>query len=366
MKHPSRFLPLLCLVLFPCAAFAVQPNDPTTPATQPSLQRFEYVQPKMGTIFRILFWATDETTADAAAEAAWARVDQLNRIFSDYEADSELNHLCRLTDAGPMTQSVPVSSDMWNVLVESVEAAKLSDGTFDITVGPLTRLQRQSRINHKLPPEAEVKRAMQRVGWRFIHLDPSGHRVLLAHQGMQLDVGGIAKGYTSEQLLKLLRDRGITHALCGAAGDISAGDAPPGRSDFRVAIDSLSNPQQMSDYVHLHDYGISTSGDTFRSAIVNGKRYSHIIDPRTGWGLTDRIGVTALDPHDVVADWLAAAVSILGPQRGLAMVEKMDGAACRIVTIDEHGVETVYESRRFAKFLDRSAPASAPTSGPVH
>jgi thiamine biosynthesis lipoprotein len=331
------------------------------------LQRFEYSAPKMGTVFDLIIWAPDQKSADNAADAAWARVDQLNRIFSDYDPESELNHLSRMTDQGPMTQAVPVSDDMWSLLGYSVDAARRSDGTFDITIGPLTHLQRQSRRSGKLPDPQKLKQAMECVGWRYIKLDEAHHAVQLLHAGMQLDVGGIAKGYTSDQVVKVLAARGLMQSLCGAAGDIAAGDPPPGRDDWRVAIQSLKNPERMSDYVRIRNYGISTSGDTYRSAEVEGKRYSHIIDPRTGLGLTSRIGVTTVAPKGVLSDWTGTAISILGPEKGLEMIERLDGAAARIVTIDEQGNEKVYESKRFAKFL---VPPNELTSGaatnPVH
>jgi thiamine biosynthesis lipoprotein len=135
--------------------------------------------------------------------------------------------------------------------------------------------------------------------------------------------------------------------------------------DWRIGIQSLKSPNQTSDYIHLHDYGISTSGDTYRSAVVNGKRYSHIIDPRTGIGLTNRIGVSAIAPEDVVADWIAAAVSILGPEKGMEMVDAIDGAAARAIVLDDQGNEKVYESKRLKQFLVQRVATTTPATQPV-
>lgn len=314
----------------------------------------------MGTIFQLLIWAPNQQQADDAAEAAWARIDGLNKTLSDYDPESELNRLSRLTDHGPMTEPITISDAFYLMLQHSIEAARLSDGAFDITVGPLSRLQRQTRKTGKLPAPAELKDAMSRIGWRNIRLDPSAHRVQLLHERMQLDVGGIAKGFTSDLVIKLLRERGIPRALCGAAGDIATGDAPPGREDWRIAIQSLKNPDQTSDYLRVHDYGVSTSGDTYRSAVVDGKRYSHIIDSRTGLGLTSRIGVSTVAPQAVIADWTATAISILGPEKGIAMIDKIPGAAARVITLDDRGNEKVFESKRLTEFLVPH-PTTAPT-----
>jgi thiamine biosynthesis lipoprotein len=347
LNSASSFVLLLLFVALPVHSLAQ-----TAPASQsPALQKFQYTQPKMGTIFQLILYAPDQQTADASAEAAWARIDGLNKTLSDYDPNSELNRLSRMTDKGPMTEAVAVSDDFYLMLQNSIEAARLSDGAFDITVGPLTRLQRQSRKSGKLSDPAELKDAMTRIGWRYIRLDPSAHRVQLLHERMQLDVGGIAKGFTSDRVIKLLRDRGISRALCGAAGDIATGDPPPGRDDWRIAIQSLKTPDKTSDYLRIHDYGVSTSGDTYRSAIVDGKRYSHIIDPRNGLGLTRRIGVSTVAPQAVISDWAATAISIMGPEKGIAMIDQIPGAAARVITLDDQGNEKVYESKQLAKFL---------------
>lgn len=314
----------------------------------------------MGTLFRIVLWTPDRASADAAASAAWSRIEQLNHELSDYDPDSELSRLCALTDDGPMTQPACAGDDLWTVVSTAVEASKLSDGSFDITVGPLTRLQRAMRKTGQMPDPEQLKSARECVGWKYIKLDPDRHGVQLLHRRMRLDVGGIAKGYTSSQVLKTLRGLGISRALCGAAGDISAGDPPPGRPDWIVGIQSVTDPAKIAGHVKFHNYSVSTSGDTYRGADVDGTRYSHIIDPRTGLGLKSHIGVTALAPDGITADWITKPISILGPERGLAIIERIPGAAARVVTVDEAGHETVYQSRRFADFVLPEGPASKP------
>ncbi|HXE56099.1 MAG TPA: FAD:protein FMN transferase [Tepidisphaeraceae bacterium] len=362
MKTNSfRLIGLITLLSMPVLASAQRDGS-----NSGALRGFQYQQPEMGTVFQLQIWSADEKEADDAAQAAWDRIDQLNQELSDYLPDSELNQLCRRTDSGPMKEPVRVGDDLWNILSAAMEAAKLSDGAFDVTVGPLTRLQRQSRKTHTLPDRQALKDAMSRIGWRYVKMDPAHHSVQLLHAKMQLDVGGIAKGFTSEQVVKLLKQRGLNHVLCGAAGDIAVGDPPPGRERWRIAIQSLKNPEEMSDYVAIRNYGISTSGDTYRSAIIKGERYSHIIDPRSGLGLRKRIGVTTVAPHATTADWVSTAISVLGAEKGLALVERLDGAAARIVTLDEQGHEKVYESKRMPQFLIANPATSAPKPDSVH
>ena len=357
-------------------------TSPTKPATAAfPLQKFEYIRPKMGTGFRIVLYAPTKDTADAAAEAAFARIDQLNAILSDYDPNSELSKLSQRTLNGAMPEPVKVSDDLWRVLEQSQIAAERSNGAFDITVGPFVKLWRRSRDMGELPTPERLAEARKSVGYHFLKLDPKAHAVQLLAPRMRLDVGGIGKGYASGEALAVLKKLGITRAAVGAAGDLSVGDPPPGRQGWRVAIQSLpvnvattqpstgpaSEPAVTGDaavaaeespaspdfggaYVRLSNYGASTSSDTERFTIINGQRYSHIIDPATGLGMTHRVGVTVIAPDDTTADWMALAVCLMGPEKGMALVESTPGAAARMVSLDG-GQVSVYESKRFEMFM---------------
>jgi thiamine biosynthesis lipoprotein len=374
-KSRSAFLvlgPLIIAFIIACNPNPLNAVPSTTqpaPASEPKdLQRFDYIAPKMGTVFRIVFYAPDKSTADRAAAAAWARVDQLNAALSDYDLNSELSKLGQRTLEGPMTQAVPVSDDLYRILQRSIEAGQQSEGTFDVTIGPLSQLFRRSRRLGTVPATQRIVEAKKSVGYQFIKLDPDHHAVQLLAAKMRLDVGGIAKGYTSVEVLKLLREQfGVTRALCGAAGDIAVGDPPPGKIGWIVALENLdATSQSRGAYVQLHNYGVSTSGDTERFVIIDGVRYSHIIDPRTGRSLTNRIGCSAIAPDDTVADWLAAAVCILGPEKGLELIERTPGAAARITKV-EGGSIRVWESKRLKDFVvapPDSQPATQPASRP--
>ncbi len=319
---------------------------------QSSLQKFEFIQPKMGTGFRIVIYAATEAQAKMASDAAYRRIDQLNAILSDYDPNSELSRLSQRTNSGPMADGMHVSDDLWRVLERSVEASKLSDGIFDITIGPCVRLWRRSRDMGELPTPERLAEARACVGYQYIRLNPADHSVQLLHEKMRLDVGGIAKGYTADQCLALLRQMGFPHAIVGAAGDVRVGDPPPGQKSWRIAIQSLRDPEHTSEYVNLANYAISTSGDTERYVIIDGKRYSHVLDPRTGLGLTRRIGVTVIAPEGINSDWMTKPLSILGPE-ALGLIESAAGVAARIVVLDENNRATVYESEKFKNFTEK-------------
>ncbi|HEX5243728.1 MAG TPA: FAD:protein FMN transferase [Tepidisphaeraceae bacterium] len=316
------------------------------------LQRYTFVKPEMGTGFQIVMYAPNEQIAGRASAAAWARIEQLNSILSDYDSTSELSRLSQRTLSGPMSEPVHVSDDLWRVLEESKKAAELSDGAFDVTIGPMVRLWRRSRGQHELPTQQRIAEARKSVGSQYMKLDSRKHTVQLLAPRMKLDVGGIAKGYTAEEAIKTIALYGIDHALVGAAGDIAMSNPPPGKQGWHIKLEPFGdNFKEAPVYVLLKDhYGISTSGDSERFVIINGMRYSHIIDPRTGLGLTHRIGVSVIARSAFTTDWAATAVCILGPEKGIAMIEKIPHAAARITTLEDGRIK-VWESSRFRQFV---------------
>ena len=279
------------------------------------LTRFEFSKPQMGAPFRIVLYAGDAARAEAAAQAAFRRVEALNEILSDYETDSELNQLSRTSGSG---KAVPVSDDLWRVLVEGQRFAKLSDGAFDITVGPCVNLWRKARREKALPDSARLTEARRTVGYQKLELKNRTARLLVPN--MKLDLGGIAKGFAVDEAMKVLKQRGIRHALVGAAGDIGVSQAPPGKPGWQIEIGSAK-------VVSLSNSAVSTSGDVFQHLDINGTRYSHIVDPRTGLGLTNQLLVTVIARSSTTADALATAISVLGREKGNALAKHFRGVS---------------------------------------
>ncbi|MCY3022750.1 MAG: FAD:protein FMN transferase [Planctomycetota bacterium] len=314
-------------------------------------QRFQFAQGHMGALFRIVLYAPDETLAKKASDAAFARIAQLDGIMSDYKPDSELMLLCQRAGGDP----VPVSADLFEVLNQSLVAARRSNGAFDITVGPLVRLWRLTRHNRELPPPTVLARAKELVGYDNVVLDEKDHTVRLLKPGMQLDLGGIGKGFANDKAMAVLKEQGITSALVVAGGEMTASAPPPGREGWTIGIAPLDNPDKApSLYLLLRDGAISTSGDAEQFVEINGTRYSHILDPKTGLGLTGHSSVTVVAPNGTTSDWLATAVSVMGPEQGLKMVESSLGVAALILQATKDG-DKVYESQRW-KDVPKTGP----------
>ena len=314
-------------------------------ALSESLHRFDFTHPAMGTLFTINLYAPDQNSAEAAADAAFRRVDALEDIMSDYQADSELMLLCDQ----PFGKPVPVSADLFDVLQRAQNISKLSDGAFDVTVGPYIRLWRFARKRKVLPTPAEIAAARAAVGWQKLRLDRRNRTVTLLAPNMRLDLGGIGKGYAADQAMRVLNARGIDRALIAASGDIAIGKPPPGQPGWKVGIAAPgTRTNQLARTVVLHNAGISTSGDSEQFIEINGIRYSHIVNPLTGLGLTNRIQATVIGPDVTTTDSLDTTVSILGVKRGVALVNSLPHTSALIVTKDD-SQEHVFPSRRFPK-----------------
>lgn len=325
------------------------PPGPLIAAEGRAPQRFEFESKHMGTTFRVVLYAGDATTAKAAADAAFARVADLDNCMSDYKPTSELMQLCKAfaTEVGDPRK---VSDDLFFVLTKAGELSKRSDGAFDITVGPVVQLWRHARRTQELPDPKEFAAARAKVGYEKVKLDPAKKTVQLTTPGMQLDLGGIAKGYAADEALKLLKEKfGITRALVAAAGDIACGDPPPGKDFWSVDIAPIAKSQKPRT-LRLANAAVSTSGDLEQFVVIKGVRYSHVLDPKTGLGLTGRRSVTVVAPNGTTADSMTKAVSVLPPEQALKLVEDTPGAAAYVVVLDADEKPVAAASERFAKF----------------
>jgi FAD:protein FMN transferase len=287
-------------------------------AVEPVAERYAFEAHHMGTTARVVVCAADRGEAEAGAGAALSRIGELDARLSDYRADSEISLLAERA-GGP---AVTVSPDLFTVLSRAQDVARRSDGAFDVTVGPLSRLWRRARRTAELPTPDELQAARALVGYGGLTLDQPASRVRLAHAGMRLDLGGIAKGYAADEALRVLRRRGLACALVVLGGEVAAGAAPPGQEGWTVA---LRTPGEDQAPLSLHDAAASTSGDAEQWVEIDGRRYSHIFDPRTGQALTGRHSVTVVAREGVLADALATALSVLGPEKGLALVNTYGG-----------------------------------------
>jgi len=272
-------------------------------AAQP---RHEFTELHMGVAVRLVLHAADTAAAREAARAAYGRIAALEQVFSDYRAGSELRQLARRAGDPGWT---PVSPELAAVLDAARQVAAATEGAFDPTIGPLVALWRESRTSGRLPDAVRLRAARALVDWRQLEVDSGRGAVRLARPGVGLDLGGVAKGYILGQALDVLRRHGAGAALVEAGGDIVLGEAPPGRAGWDVGLAGL-------DAGLLTGVAIATSGTGEQWVEIDGRRYAHLIDPRTGLGLTRPVQVSVIGPDPAVADALATALAVLGPDAG--------------------------------------------------
>lgn len=313
-------------------------------------QRFESAQTHMGSKFTIVVYAAAEPIAEQGFQAAFERIRQLDATLSDYQAESELS---RLSESSPTPSPVPVGADLFQVLKRSQEISVLSEGAFDVTVGPLTKLWRRARRQNQLPPEDLLRTAREAVGFSHLQLDPETRTAHLRRPGMRLDLGGIAKGFAADEALAVLRKSGLTSALVNAGGGMALGDPPPGEKGWSLGIAPLDPDEPPHQFLSLANCGVATSGDARQHLEIDGIRYSHILDPRTGRAITHRSSVTVVAQDGMTADALATALSVLGTQ-GVTLAENIPGTAALVVTLEADRPQTVM-SRSFQDYLKPDA-----------
>jgi FAD:protein FMN transferase len=327
----------LALVL-PLALVAASPRP---------LQRYEAVEPHMGTLVKITLYTSDEASATKAFRAAFDRIADLDRILSDYKPDSELNQLTGKAVGHPLQ----VSRDLLTVLAASQQLAEATDGAFDVTEGPVIRLWRAARTTQRMPEEVALKEAASRSGFRKLHVDVKAQTVMLDQPNMALDVGAIGKGYAADEALTVIREKGIRSALIAVSGDLAFSEAPPGQRGWRIDIHN-DDPALagVPRVLELTNAAVSTAGPGEQYLDLDGRRFSHIIDPSSRMGLVNDITVTVIARSGLDADGLDTAVSVVGKGRGLALIESKPGTAALIVQRSAAGT-TVTMSARFRELV---------------
>ena len=312
------------------------------------LKRFEFSENKMGSPFGIIFYHTDSTEAMQIAKQCFSIVDSLNTIFSDYNSESEVGKLALQTNQ----TDIKVSDELFAMIVSSKDAWTRSRKTFDVTIGALTQLWRKVKKENRFPSETEIKAAKDLTGFKNLIINERSKTISFKKPGIRLDFGGIVPGYASQRVIDFLKTKNINIALVDASGDIVISDAPPGKNGWTIGINLPEDENEVWDKkLELKNFAVSTSGDVYRYIVHQGKKYSHIVDPRTGYGVTSQRNVTVIASFGADADWLATACSILPIKKALSLAKK-EHAAVFIATLNNDKIIT-YQSKSFDKYFQK-------------
>ncbi len=275
-------------------------------------------EPHLGLVVRISAYFSSRSSPPDVFRATFQRIADLSAIFSTYQEDSELRQMETIAWRKP----VRLSRELAFLLDHALRLAQDSDGGFDPTLGSVTRLLRAKRWPHPGPPEHLLREAWNRAGWMQVDLRPSSQTVSFSRRGVQLDLGGIAKGYIADQALAELRKAGINRALVAVAGDIAVGTPPPDAEGWPVGLDGVGPRGSIERELLLSNCGVSTSGGRERHFRIGDRRCSHILT-RSATDCTDpELAVTVVAPSAMEADGMATTLMVLGMERAEAFLKK--------------------------------------------
>lgn len=299
-------------------------------AAQPVLQRFHQTHAAMGTVFTIDLYASSEDKAELAMNSAFAEIDRLEALLSNYRPSSELSRISREAGSGP----VVTDPETFRFLERSVYWSRVSGGAFDITVGPLLRAWGFFFHHGRVPSQAELSALKDKIGWQHIALDAATRSVSFTqHQPMELDPGSIGKGFAVESVEKLLRQQGVTSAFIDAGGStLYAIGAIPGTAGWPVDVPDPQHPGRLAATVELKDTSLSTGACTQKFFIKNGRRYCHIFDPRTERPVEGVLQTSVIDPSATDSDALSTVVFVQSPAESRRLLSTMPEVQALIFT----------------------------------
>ncbi len=265
-------------------------------------KKFDFVELHMGVEVQLTYYCESVAKAEEAGRAVYARIADLEQKMSDYRPTSEVRQL----QESAVGKWVSVSSDLLKVLSFGQKISKESQGAFDMTAGPFVALWRESRKTQRSPSYPDLQRAREVVGWEKIEIDQRAREVRIAQSGVKIDLGGIAKGYACDEAIRVFEKYGIRSASIVAGGDLKVSNPPPKTYGWPIRV---TNSDQV---LYLKNVAVSTSGDTEQFVELHGVRYSHIVDPRNGFGVMNRIQATVIAKNGLTSDPMATALCVLG------------------------------------------------------
>ncbi len=273
--------------------------------------RYEASHDAMGTEFTVVAYGGDAKYLGEVANEVFEEIDRLDAQMSNYQAESEISALNRAA----ARRAVIVEPALFVLIQDSLRYSRETDGAFDITVGPLMRAWGFFRGQGRVPTRAELAKVLARIGYRHVQLNAARREVRFDRQGIELDLGGIAKGYAVDRAVEILRENGVTAALVSSGtSSLYALGAPPGERGWKVNIRDSFKAGKVGDVVWLKDYSLSTSGNYEKFFTLAGKTYAHIMDPRTGRPVENMLSSAVLAPRATESDALSTAFFVLGPQ----------------------------------------------------
>ena len=285
----------------------------------------------MGSPFEITVVATDSIQANIYTELAISEVKRIENLISDWIATTQISKVNQNAGISP----VKVDLEVFELVKRAINISKLTDGAFDISYASMDKIWKFDGSMKEMPSTESIKKSVEKVGYQNIILNENDTSIFLKYPGMKLGLGGIGQGYIADKIKKLLQENGCTSGLVNVSGDINTWGKQPNGKDWTVGIVNPLNKNKVFATFPLNDSAVETSGSYEKYVTFNGKRYSHIIDPRTGYPASGIVSVSVFAKQTELADALATGIFVLGIEVGLDLVNQLKGIGCIIV--DEKG-----------------------------
>ena len=309
----------------------------------------------MGTFCRQVSVAPTNSIAKNSIEAGFSELVRIDAMMSDYKPESELSRV----NANAFKEPVAVSAELMEVLTIAKEYSDLSDGAFDVTIGPVVDLWRKSQKKNELPTKEQLAQAKAKVGYKKLIL--SNDTVRFTAQGMRLDLGAIAKGYAIDKAVEAMKRAGATAGFVDVGGDIRTFGAPPKpKKHWIIGLQDPATDGGILLTLKMSDMAVATSGDYRRYDEVEGKKHSHIKDPSTSKSVTKLISVSVIAPTATIADILATTVSVIGREKGMAMIEAMENTELIMIPADKQ--QELIHTTTVRKYIDNTQPPTGYTT----
>lgn len=286
----------------------------------------------MGNRFEITAVAADERWAHERIDAAVDEIRRIERLLTTYDDNSETNLINRNAGIAPVT----VSQETFQLIERSIRISRITQGAFDITYGSIDkRLWNFDNQMTGLPDKKTAQQMVELINYRHILLDPGKISVMLLKKGMRIGFGGIGKGYAAEQARKIMQEMGVDSGIVNASGDLTAWGYQPDGSPWTIGIANPNAAGQVFSYLTITNMALATSGNYEKYIMIDGKKYSHTINPKTGLPVTGIKSVTIITPNAEIADAMATPVMIMGIHAGLDMINQMKDIEAIIVDDDD-------------------------------
>lgn len=307
------------------------------------------VRTKMGSRFEIKAVHADPEHARRAIDRAWAEIDRIESMISSWQATSETSEVNRQAGKAP----VEVSRELFDLVRRALKVSALTGGAFDITFAGVGKLWDFKSIEPQVPDADAIAEAIHHIDWRRVKLDPAARTIFLEDPGARMGFGAIGKGYAANRAAIVLKAEGIESGVINAGGDLLAYGMKEDGAPWDIGVLHPRDRSRLLAHLPLSETAVVTSGDYESYFLIDGKRYAHILDPRTGYPVSELISVTVVCPDAELADALATGLFVLGPEEGMVLVERLDGIEALMVGADG----TVHLSTHLRSDHERTEPS---------